>query len=265
MFRELRREKLMMIPLDRVFPGKTQPRKTFLPSEMTALADSIRQNGVLQPILGRETEGGEEIIAGERRVRAAQMAGLREIPALVRTLTDSEAAVAALLENLQRQDLSFFEEAEGIDELIHTYHLTQEEAATRLGKKQSTIANKLRLLRFSPEERAAILAGGLTERHARCLLTVTDEKRRGELICQIAEQGLNVSQAEKLVASPPHDRRQRTFIAKDIRLFLNTIDHAIRVMNDSGVPAEREKTESEEFMEIRIRIPKEQVYRNRTA
>ena len=251
-----KRDKLTMIPLDRVTPGSAQPRKRFDESELAELTDSIRQHGVLQPILVRKQGTGYELIAGERRVRAAKAAGLREIPALVRPLSDDDAATAALLENLQRSDLSFFEEAEGIAALIRATGMTQEQAAARLGKQQSTVANKLRLLRYSEAERVEILNGGLTERHARCLLAEPDAERRMALIRRAAAQRLNVSQTEKLIAAAHKPKPHRAFIAKDIRLFLNTINHAVRVMNDAGVGAQQEQTESAQFMEIRIRIPK---------
>ncbi len=251
-----KRDKLTMIPLDRVTPGGAQPRKRFDESELAELTDSIRQHGVLQPILVRKQGTGYELIAGERRVRAAKAAGLREIPALVRPLSDDDAATAALLENLQRSDLSFFEEAEGIAALIRATGMTQEQAAARLGKQQSTVANKLRLLRYSDAERAEILNGGLTERHARCLLAEPDAERRMALIRRAVAQRLNVSQTEKLIAAAHKPKPHRAFIAKDIRLFLNTINHAVRVMNDAGVGAQQEQTESAQFMEIRIRIPK---------
>ena len=258
MFEELYREKMKRIPLDQIAAGEMQPRKCFSESELNSLAESIRENGVLQPILVRKSPNGYELIAGERRVRAARMAGLREIPALIRSLTDTDAAVASLTENLQRSDLSFFEEAEGIAELIRSGKLTQEAAAARLKCTQPTIANKLRLLRFSDEERAEILQGGLTERHARCLLSVADPETRMKLIRRVAAQGLNVSQTEKLVHNASQDapKRRRLFIAKDVRLFYNTIDRAVRLMNESGVETEQKKIETDEFTEIRIRIPK---------
>lgn len=250
-----KRGKLTMIPLDRIVPANAQPRSRFDPAALDELTDSIRRHGVLQPILVRKQGTGYELIAGERRVRAAQAAGLSAIPALVRPLTDADAAVASLLENLQRADLSFFEEAEGIASLIRLTGMTQEQAAAQLGKQQSTVANKLRLLRYADAERAEILAGGLTERHARCLLAEPDATRRMALIRRVAAQHLNVSQTEKLLAAPKPKPR-RTFVAKDIRLFLNTINHAVRVMNDAGVGAQQEQTESAQYMEIRIRIPK---------
>ncbi len=263
-----KKEKLARIPLARIRAGSAQPRKAFDADELAELADSIRQNGVLQPILVRRDGAQYEIIAGERRFRAAKLAGLSDIPCVVRTMTDAEAAVAALLENLQRQDLTCFEEAEAIAALIRRWNLTQEQAAAQLGKRQSTVANKLRLLRFSPAERAAILDAHLTERHARALLAVEDETQRQKLIHAAGEQGWTVQQTEQRIAqlnaqaSPPP---RRTFIAKDVRLFLNTIDHAVQVMRDSGVAAEQEKNEQDDFVEIRIRIPKKEVYAGRSA
>lgn len=265
---ERKRGKLMMIACDRLHAGKAQPRSVFSETELHALAESIRNNGVLQPVLVRKTTDGYEIVAGERRVRAARMAELREVPCLVVQMTDTEAAVAALLENLQRQDLNFFEEAEAIARLISEFHLTQEQAAAQLGKKQSTVANKLRLLRLNEEERAIMLQHRLTERHARALVAVEDAALRFKLLSAVCTRGLNVAQTEKLINGHVSQKSavgRRTFVAKDVRLFLNTIDHAMQVMHNSGICAVQEKTELEDCVEIRIRIPKTEMYREKTA
>lgn len=269
MFAERKRGKLMMIPLERLRAGKLQPRSVFLESELASLAESIRCNGILQPILVRKCRDGYEIIAGERRFRAAKLANVREIPCMVVHMSDAEAAVAALLENLQRQDLNFFEEAEAIARLIGEFHLTQEQAAAQLGKKQSTIANKLRLLRLSNEERTVILQEHLTERHARALVTVEEPALRQQILHAVCARGFNVAQTERLIAERVQSNHnplpRRTFVAKDVRLFLNTIDRAVQVMHDSGISAVQEKAEFDEFVEIRIRIPKNEMYREKTA
>ena len=263
-----KRGKMIRISSERIQPGKNQPRKHFSPEELASLTDSIQQNGILQPILVRKKGNNYEIIAGERRYRAAIQAGLHEIPCMVMPMSDQEAAVASLLENLQRQELSFFEEAEAIARLIQEFHLTQEQTAEQLGKKQCTIANKLRLLRLTEKERTVISEGQLTERHARAVLPIEDPAMRLALLQQAVDQNLNVAQLERLAAmreTTIHEAPRRTFIAKDVRLFLNTIDRALQVMQKSGISAEREKKEEEHFVEIRIRIPKADMYREKTA
>lgn len=265
---ERKKGKLIYIPCDKIRAGDEQPRQEFTPEALASLADSIRENGVLQPILVRKKEGLYYIVAGERRFRAAKMAGLEEMPCLLVQMSDTEAAVAALLENLQRKDLNCFEEAQAILRLIEEYDLTQEQAAQKLGKKQSTIANKIRLLRLTPDEQQVILSHGLTERHARALIGVTDDALRGKLLQQACERNMNVAQLEKHIAQAEKTAGpavRRTFIAKDVRLFLNTIDHAIKVMQNAGIRATREQIETDEGIEIRIRIPRGDTYRDKTA
>ena len=192
--------KISEIPIIKIRPNKAQPRKVFNEDELSALSRSIAENGILQPLTVRKASQSEfELIAGERRLRAAILAGMKRVPCIIVKCSDKESAVYALLENLQRADLGIFEEARGISRLIRRYGLTQEQAADKLGKTQSTIANKLRLLKLSGEEQEWIENAGLTERHARALLRIDDEDIRREVLSKIISDNLNVSQTEKLV------------------------------------------------------------------
>ena len=257
------RDKLKLTKLspDKILPNPSQPRKVFQEEELEGLAQSIAENGLLQPVTVRRENGAYYLIAGERRLRACKLAGLKEIPALVADCEPEDSAVLALLENLQRKDLQMFEQANAIVNLLREWQITQEEAAKRLGMSQSYLANKIRLLKLSPEEQEEILKHHLSERHARALLRVDDMKLRQKLLATVIERGLNVAQTEELAAAAlqpkkPAGKRKRTFIAKDIRLFINTIDHAVDAMKTAGIPAQTEKKETEEYIECTVRIPK---------
>ena len=257
------RDKLKLTKLspDKIFPNPSQPRKVFQEAELEGLAQSIAENGLLQPVTVRRENGAYYLIAGERRLRACKLAGLKEIPALVADCEPEDSAVLALLENLQRKDLQMFEQANAIVNLLREWQITQEEAAKRLGMSQSYLANKIRLLKLSPEEQEEIVKHHLSERHARALLRVDDMTLRQKLLATVIERGLNVAQTEELAAAAlqpkkPAGKRKRTFIAKDIRLFINTIDHAVDAMKTAGIPAQTEKKETEEYIECTVRIPK---------
>lgn len=256
------KRRVVELPAEKLIPNPRQPRKTFSKEELDGLSRSIASNGLLQPISVRRTSGGKyEIIAGERRWRACIQAGMRQIPCLVQECSDAQSAVLAILENLQRQDLQVFEEAEGIRRLMEDWGVTQEEAARRLGKSQSAIANKLRLLRLTPEERKCIVENGLSERHARAILRIPQEDARKKLLAQVVEKGLTVRQTEELIEKvleekPAKPSKGRTFIAKDIRLFLNTIDHAIRTMQDAGILAQADRKDMGDYLEYTVKIPK---------
>ncbi len=260
--------KITELPIIRIRPNKSQPRKQFNESELKALSQSISENGILQPLIVRRISSAEyEIVAGERRLRASAMSGLKKVPCIVVKCTDKESAVYALLENLQRADLGIFEEARGISRLIRRYGLTQEQAAEKLGKTQSTIANKLRLLRLSSEEQEWIEKTGLSERHARALLRLEDESIRREALSRVITDGLNVSQTETLVGSliqstpKKQNRGKSKAVIKDIRIFVNTINKAVDTMRLSGIDAETHKTDHDNFIEYTIRIPKPKVER----
>ena len=256
------------IPIIKIRPNKAQPRKVFSEDELSALSRSISENGILQPLTVRKVSSIEyELVAGERRLRAAVMAGLRKVPCIVVKCSDRESAVYALLENLQRADLGIFEEARGIAKLIRRYGLTQEQAAIKLGKTQSTIANKLRLLRLSEEEQEWMEKAGLSERHARALIRIENETVRREVLSRIITENLNVKQSERLVGiylnstpKPSRVKGNSKAVIKDIRIFLNTINRAIDTMRLSGINAQSNKTDTEDFIEYTIRIPKSTLY-----
>lgn len=254
------------IPIIKIRPNKAQPRRQFSEEELCALSQSIKENGILQPLTVRKVSASEfELVAGERRLRASVMAGLRKVPCILVKCSEKESAVYALLENLQRADLSFFEEARGISRLIRRYGYTQERAAKKLGKSQSTVANKLRLLRLSPEEQEWIENAGLSERHARCLLKLENETSRREALSKIISDNLNVRQTEELVSilqntAPEQTRRSGgKAVIKDFRIFVNTINKAVNTMRMAGIQAQTNQTDNDNFIEYTIRIPKSQV------
>lgn len=264
--------KVLDIPIIRIRPNKTQPRKNFDEEELMSLARSISANGILQPLTVRKLSDTEyELVAGERRLRASVLAGLETVPCVLIKCTDKESAVFALIENLQRADLNMFEEARGISRLIRKFDITQEEAAIKLGKKQSTVANKLRLLKLSLEEQDWITQAGLSERHARALLRIEDEELRKKTLSQIISDGLNATEAEAFISEFLHqntiaDRKQdRKFIVKDLRIFVNTINKAVDAMRLSGINAIAKRTESDEFIEYTVKIPKAEAIQGKTA
>lgn len=259
------RRKVVEIALDKIVPNPSQPRRIFSQTELDSLSESIRTNGLLQPILVRRKGFGYELIAGERRLRACRIAGLKTVSCIINDCDEKQSAIYAMLENLQRQDLQIFEEAEGIQRLIAEWGVTQEEAAARLGKSQSTLANKIRLLRLSPAQRKKITEANLTERHARALLRIPQEDKRDLVLNEIIHKNLNVHQTDELidtlllplpVVEEPKARASHTFIIKDIRIFMNTINNAIDVMKKSGIQAVTQKKETDDYIECVVRIPK---------
>lgn len=262
--------KILEIPTIKIRPNRTQPRKIFEEHELRALAKSIAQNGILQPLTVRRINSGEfELIAGERRLRASVMAGLTKVPCIEVKCTDKESAVFALIENLQRRDLGMFEEAKGISRLIRRYGLTQEQAAKQLGKQQSTIANKLRLLRLGFEEQDWIVQAGLSERHARALLRIEDTELRKEALSKMISENLNVSQSEEMISQllsqntlPEKKEGKRKIVVRDVRIFLNTINKAVDTMRLAGIDAISKKKDNGEYIEYTIKIPKQQSQKN---
>ena len=252
--RQLRRVKTSLIARN-----PNQPRKYFDPEAIGQLADSIRQYGVLNPLTVRRAGEGYELIAGERRLRAAKQAGLLEVPCIVIAASEQDSSALALVENLQRRDLDFFEEAWGFKKLINTFDLTQEEAARKVGKTQSAVANKLRLLRLSQRNMEMIRDGGLTERHARALLRIPEENDRLQATAYIIGHQLNVSRTEqyidKLLEQPTEEKRTVLRLIKDVRFFLNTVDKAVGVMKESGVDAKVEREDKEDGVLLHILIP----------
>ena len=243
-------------------PNPHQPRRTFEAQGLAELADSIRSYGILQPLTVRRTESGYELVAGERRLRAAKMAGERQVPCLVARVGEEDSALLALMENLQRRDLDCWEEAEAIARLITTYNLTQEQAAEKIGKSQSAVANKLRLLRLSRAVRDSLRQKELSERHARALLRLGDEHEQLCALEEIARRGYNVARTEEYVEqllqqnrqTPPQGRA--TYIIKDVRLFLNSVERGLGIMRRAGVDAQIGRSDTAEEICLTIRIPK---------
>ena len=243
-------------------PNPHQPRRTFEAQGLAELADSIRSYGILQPLTVRRTETGYELVAGERRLRAAKMAGERQVPCLVARVGEEASALLALMENLQRRDLDCWEEAEAIARLITTYNLTQEQAAEKIGKSQSAVANKLRLLRLSRAVRDSLRQKDLSERHARALLRLGDEHQQLCALEEIVRRGYNVARTEEYVEqllqqnrqTPPQGRA--TYIIKDVRLFLNSVERGLGIMRRAGVDAQIGRSDTAEEICLTIRIPK---------
>ncbi len=253
--------KVLYLPIDSLRPNPDQPRRVFDQEALEELASSIRSLGLLQPLTVRRQDGGWELVAGERRLRAARLAGLEEVPCLTIQTDSQSSSLLALVENLQRRDLDFWEEALALRRLIDTYHISQEEAARRIGKSQSAVANKLRLLKLPQEALAILQAGGGTERHARALLRLETEEQQLESARRVVDLGLTVAQTEALVDSllagrPAPPRKKPTYIIKDVRLFLNTISRSLDLMRSAGVDAQCSRQDTEELITLTIQIPR---------
>ena len=255
--------RIHQLPIDKIVPNPRQPRRHFDEQALRELAASIRQHGVLQPLSVQRTAGGYVLVAGERRLRAAGLAGLTHVPCILVRVTEEDSAILALIENLQRCDLHYMEEAAAIAKLIAQYGLSQEEAARRLGRSQSAVANKLRLLRLSESCVAALRQYSLTERHARAVLRLEGDERRLAALEKMGEEQMNVAAAEAYVEEllresqrrPP--ARQPVYIIKDVRLFLNSVDRGLRLIRDAGVDARTERQDTEDAILLTIRIPKD--------
>lgn len=253
--------KVIEIDVRLIVPNPHQPRTEFDDSDIRSLAESIGQNGILQPLSVRKSGEKYELIAGERRLRAAKMCGLQAVPCIVHDISERNSAILALVENIQRQDLSFFDEAAAIEKLISYYGMTQEDAASKLGKAQSTIANKLRLLRLTPEERELIMSFNLTERHARALLKLGSCEERMNILEKVIKNKLNVERTEKLVEDYIGQKkvrqsyRTRSKVFQNVKIFVNTINKAIETMQSAGIDADSKKIQNEEYIEYRVRIP----------
>lgn len=255
--------RVLYLPVERICPNPNQPRRFFEEAALKELSESIRQYGILQPLTVRRSANGYELIAGERRLRAAKLAGLHEVPCLLARAEEESSSVLALIENLQRRDLHYFEEAAAIAKLITAYGLSQEQAAEKLGKSQSAVANKLRLLRLSPDCALMLRQNNLSERHARALLRLSDEEERLSALREIVERGYNVAQTEEYIESllketavtPPP--RKPTYIIKDVRIFLNGVRRQLGIMQRAGIHANAEREDTDEEIRLVIRIPKQ--------
>ena len=255
---------VVSLPVGSILPSPHQPRRDFPPGELSELALSISQLGVLQPLTVRRTPGGWELIAGERRLRAAQLAGLTQVPCLPMEADGDTSALLALVENLQRQDLTVWEEAAALRQLIDRHHLSQEEAAQQVGKSQSAVANKLRLLKLPEDVIDTLRARRLTERHARALLRLEGEDVRLAALRHIGEKKLTVAASEEYIELQMQKKqmegkeKKRLYIIKDVRLFLNSVDRGMETIRRAGVDARFDRQESEEEITITIQIPKQQ-------
>ena len=247
--------RVVFLPTKSIRPNPAQPRKLFREEALDELADSIRQHGILQPLSVRRQGNGYELISGERRLRAAELAGVTDVPCILMNMDDRASGFAALVENLQRQDLDFIEEAMGIRRLIQEHNMSQEQSARLLGKSQSAVANKLRILRHSDAVLTALRESGLTERHARALLKLRTEAEILSAIVQIAKQGMNVSRAEKYIESLLAEKADRTAKA-NVGAFLNTLTQNLQKIQLSGIAAVSERRETESQIVFTITIPK---------
>ncbi len=247
------------LKISEITPSEYQPRRMFSENALYELAASIKEHGVLQPVLAVREGGRFSLIAGERRLRAARLAGLDKIPAIVLEKDSRECAEISLIENIQREQLSFFEEAAAYRRLISEFGFTQSELAARLGKKQSTVANKLRLLRLPRTAQVIITASGLTERHARELLRLSDSGRLFAALDYIVQKRLNVAQTEQYINSileKAPRRPQRACKVADMKIFVNTINKAVSLIRKSGIKPQTELVERDGFVEYTIKIPK---------
>ena len=252
--------RVVFLPACSIRPNPAQPRKVFKPEALDELSDSIRQHGILQPLSVRRGAEGLELVSGERRLRAARLAGLSQVPCMVVDVDQESSSLLALVENLQRRDLDFWEEALALDQLIHTYSLSQEEAARRIGKSQSAVANKLRLLKLSPAALQRLRDAGLSERHARALLRLDGEEAQLSALDHIIAQGLNVAQTDAYIdalLSPKAKPKKPTYLIKDVRLFLNTVTKGLALMQGAGIQAQCGRQETEDAILLTIRIPKQ--------
>ena len=252
---------VLQIPLSKIVPNPYQPRKEFESEALSELADSIRQYGVLQPLLVAPGKGDTYIlIAGERRLRASIMAGMGTVPVIVSEYTTQQIAEIALIENLQRKDLHYLEEAEGYEKLVNTFHLTQESMAIRVGKKQSTIANKLRLLRLPASVRKKLHDSDLTERHARVLLKLENEDLQKAVLQKVLKGHLNVRQTEALVektlkeTGKLNQKKPRFVIVNDVRIYLNSIKEIMETVKTSGIPSSMEQEMDGDDVVVTLRI-----------
>ena len=247
--------RVVFLPARAIRANPAQPRKIFREESLAELAESIRQHGILQPLSVRRIGTSYELIAGERRLRAGILAGLTEIPCIVMNMDDKESGMTALVENLQRQDLDFIEEAKGISYVMEQWSMSQEQAARLLGKSQSAIANKLRLLRHSPQVLQKLREYGLTERHARALLKLPTEPDKLRAMETIARLGMSVARTEQYIESllaAPEEKTQRA----NVGAFLKNVSQTLSRIQRSGIPAVSERRETDSQIVLTITIPK---------
>lgn len=264
----VRRGGIIYLRTDELSPNPVQPRRRFDGEALAELSESIKTYGILNPLTVRLRGGKYELVAGERRLRAAKLAGLQEVPCILLDVNMEDASLIALVENLQRRDLDFIEEAAGINQLIRMFGMSQEEAARRIGKSQSAVANKLRLLKLPPDVLEALRENGLTERHGRALLRLQRPEAQREALAYIIDNGLTVAATDAyidaLLSSPEPEppaeaekpEHRRTFVLKDVRVFLNTLSRSIDLMKQGGIDAGVQRQETEDSLILTISIPK---------
>lgn len=267
----VRRGGILYLRADELSPNPVQPRRRFDDEALAELSESIKTYGILNPLTVRLRGGKYELVAGERRLRAAKLAGLTEVPCILLDVNMEDASLIALVENLQRRDLDFIEEAAGINQLIRMFGMSQEEAARRIGKSQSAVANKLRLLKLPPDVLEALRENGLTERHGRALLRLQRPEAQREALAYIIDNGLTVAATDAYVdallsspepeppAEPEKPEHKRTFVLKDVRVFLNTLSRSIDLMKQGGIDAGVQRQETEDSLILTISIPKSKV------
>ena len=256
--------RILYLPTEQLRPNPSQPRMIFDSDGLQELAASIQNYGILQPLTVRRRNGEYELVAGERRLRAAKLAGLTEVPCILLTVDEQLSSMVALVENLQRRDLDYIEEAEGLARLMRQYGLNQEQAAAKVGKSQSAVANKLRLLRHSPAVLAALRENGLSERHARALLRLPTEQERMAALAVIVKQQMNVAKTEEYIEALLTKKKQpeepkkgiRKLIVRDVRLFLNSVNHSLDLIRGAGIRAEASQEETDSEIVLTIRLPK---------
>ncbi len=258
------RSGILYLRTDELQPNPVQPRTVFDEDSLAELAESIRSYGILHPLTVRRRAGRYELVAGERRLRAARLAGLREVPCMLMDVNMEDAGLIALIENLQRRDLDFLEEANGIRQLIRMFGMSQEEAARRLGKSQSAVANKLRILKLPEDLLETLRERGLSERHARALLRLPDDESRRAALGKIIEKDMTVAAAESYIDALLAQKEtgeepaegKRSFVMRDLRLFLNSVTRSLELMRQGGVAADMQKRETPEALILTISIPK---------
>lgn len=253
--------RILYLPVTKIRPNPSQPRKIFETEGLRELAASIEQYGILQPLTVRKIEGEYELVAGERRLRAARMLGLQEVPCIMLSVDEAQSGLVALVENLQRRDLDYIEQAQGLLRLMQQYGMSQEQAASKVGKSQSAVANKLRILRHGETVLQKLRLHGLSERHARALLKLPSERERLEVIDVIVQRQLNVAKTESYIeaylqkcAEPK--RGLRKLIVRDVRLFLNSVNHSLELIRGAGIDAKTHRQETEQEIILTIRLPK---------
>lgn len=252
---------IILIPQEDIYPNPNQPRSRFDFDELEGLAQSIRQNGIIQPIAVRvNASGNYELISGERRLRASRLVGISLIPCIIMEASDEKSALFALIENMQRSDLGFFEEASAIEKLIVDFNMSRDDVCRKLGKAAPTISNKLRLLKLPEDVRIKITQEGLTERHARALLRLPTRAQLDRALSIISDKRLNVAESEKLIdqmlSADKSSKKPTVKLFKDVRIFVNTLNHAVDTMRRAGIEADSAKSETDEYIEYIVRIPK---------